>query len=108
MRKIQEWRFTGMICHLVFYRMKIGRSTIEETKLMEEARRGLPRVPGVRNLRVGKSITGLEKGYSVALVMDFEDAAALEAYRVDRGHQSFVKGIAEPLVEEIRRFDFEW
>ena len=75
---------------------------------MEAARQTLPTLPGVRNLRVGKSLTGPEKGYSVALVMDFESAQALEIYRVDGGHQKFVKEVAGPLVEDIWRFDFEW
>jgi Stress responsive A/B Barrel Domain len=97
-----------MICHVVFYRMKQTASDADKNALIEEARRRLPKVPGVKNLRVGKSISGPEKGYSVALVMDFEDAAALESYRVDAGHQRFVKEIADPRVEEIWRFDFEW
>jgi Stress responsive A/B Barrel Domain len=97
-----------MICHAVLYRMKQGTSEAEENTLMEEARRRLPKIPGVRNLRVGKSLSGAEKGYSVALVMDFEDPAALESYRTDAGHQRFIREIAGPYVEVIWRFDFEW
>ena len=96
-----------MIGHIVFYRMKPGTSEGDENRLIDEARRRLPHIPGVRNLRAGKSFGGPEKGYSVALVMDFQDAAALEAYRVNADHQQFVKEIAEPLVEEIWRFDFQ-
>lgn len=97
-----------MICHLVLYRMKQGTSEAEENRLLDEARRRLPKIPGVRNFKAGRSITGPEKGYALALAMDFEDAAALGAYRVDADHQRFVKGIAQPFVEEIWRFDFEW
>jgi hypothetical protein len=96
-----------VICHVVFYRMKPGTTEADERRLIEMARQTLPRVRGVRNLRAGKCLAGSEKGYSVALVMDFEDAAALEAYRVDAGHQKFVNEIAGPLVQEIWRFDFE-
>ncbi len=96
-----------MICHVVFYRMKPGTTEADEHRLIEMARQTLPRVAGVRNLRAGKCLAGSEKGYSVALVMDFDDAAALEAYRVDAGHQKFVKETAEPFVQEIWRFDFE-
>lgn len=97
-----------MICHVVLYKMKPSSSEANEARLMEAARQTLPTLPGVRNLRVGKSLTGPEKGYSLALVMDFEDAQALETYRVDARHQQFVKEVAGPLVEDIWRFDFEW
>lgn len=97
-----------MICHVVFYRLKQGTNESDENSLIEAARQSLPALQGVRNLRVGRSLSGPEKGYSVALVMDFENAQALEAYRVDARHQQFVKGVAGPLVEDIWRFDFEW
>lgn len=97
-----------MICHLVFYRMKQGTSREDGTRLIDEARRRLPRVPGVRNLKAGRNVAGAEEAYAVALSMDFENAAALEAYRTDAGHQQFVKEVAGPLVEDIRRYDFEW
>lgn len=97
-----------MICHLVFYRMKQGTSAQDEIRLMEEARRRLPKVPGVRNLKAGRSFGGPDQGYAVALAMDFNGAAALEAYRLNPDHQKFVKEIAAPLVQEVWRYDFEW
>jgi len=50
------------------------------------------------NLRVGKGIEGSAQGYSIALVMDFQDEAALEAYRVHPEHHHFVKNVAGPVV----------
>jgi hypothetical protein len=97
-----------MICHVVFYRMRQGTNESDENWLMNAARQTLSTLPSVRNLRVGKSLSVPERGYSLALVMDFENAEALEAYRVDSRHQQFVQGVAGPLVEDIWRFDFEW
>jgi hypothetical protein len=97
-----------MICHVVFYKMKPGTTEAEEHSLMDQARRELTKLPGVVNLRVGRNIDASAEGYSLALVMDFQDEAALEAYRVHLEHQSFVKNIAGPLVSEIWRFDFLW
>jgi hypothetical protein len=97
-----------MICHLVLYRMKPEATPQDRTRLRDEARRRLPKIPGVRNLKAGRSVAGAEEDYAVALSMDFEDAAALETYRTDAGHQQFVKEVAEPLVEDIWRYDFEW
>jgi quinol monooxygenase YgiN len=97
-----------MICHVVFYKMKPGTTEAEEYSLMDQARRELTKLPGVVNLRVGRNIDASVEGYSLALIMDFQDEAALEAYRVHPEHQSFVKNIAGPLVSEIWRFDFHW
>ena len=97
-----------MICHVVFYKMKPGTTEAGERGLVDQARRELVKLPGVMNLRVGRNIDASAEGYSIALVMDFQDEAALEAYRVHPEHQSFVKNIAGPPVSEIWRFDFRW
>lgn len=97
-----------MICHIVLYRMKPGTGADDEIRLVEEARSQLPKLPGVRNLRAGRSIELGSKGYAVALVMEFEDEAALEAYRINPEHQRFVQEIAGPVVSDIVRFDFRW
>ncbi len=97
-----------MICHIVLYSMRPGKSEEDQTRLVDQAQKKLPLLPGVKNLRAGKSIKGPEKGYSVALVMDFQDEAAIEAYRVNSDHQKFLKEVAEPLVSDILRFDFRW
>ena len=95
-----------MICHVVLYQLKpeVGRE--DEELLMAEARKKIPLVKGVKNLKVGRSIRGPEKGYSIALVMDLPDEAGLESYRVDPGHQKFINEVANPLVSEVLRFDF--
>ena len=97
-----------MICHLVLYQMKPELSEASQTELVRLALEHLAVLPGVKNLRAGKSIKGPEKGYSVALTMDFADEAALEVYRVHPDHQKFVKEIAGPMVSDILRFDFSW
>ena len=97
-----------MICHIVLYKMKPEKNEQHENWLVEEARKRLAVLPGVKNLRVGKNMDPARGGYAVALAMDFEDPEALEAYRVHPDHQRFVKETAGPLVQEIFRYDFEW
>jgi quinol monooxygenase YgiN len=97
-----------MICHLVFYRLKAGTSEKDERALIDQAQRRLAKVPGVKNLKAGKGIAGSHQSYAVVLTMDFEDEAALDAYRVNPDHQAFVKEVAEPMVSGIWRFDFLW
>jgi Stress responsive A/B Barrel Domain len=97
-----------MICHLVLYQMKPELNEESQNQLVRLALKHLPVLPGVKNLRAGKSINGPQKGFTVALAMDFDDEAALEVYRVHPDHQKFVKEIAGPLVSDILRFDFSW
>jgi quinol monooxygenase YgiN len=97
-----------MVCHIVLYRMKPGTEANDEIRLVEGARSQLPKLPGVKNLRAGRSIEPGSKGYAVALVMDFDDEAAVEAYRINPEHQRFVREVAGPVVSEIVRFDFRW
>jgi hypothetical protein len=88
--------------------MKPDLSEASQAELARLALEHLPALPGVKNLRAGKSIKGPEKGYTVALSMDFADEAALEVYRVHPDHQKFVKEIAGPMVSDILRFDFRF
>jgi hypothetical protein len=97
-----------MICHVVLYKLKPGKNVKDEEWLSGQARRQLARLPGVKNLKVGRNIDPEKSPYAVALAMDFEDRAALDRYRVHPDHQRFVKETAGPQVEEIFRYDFEW
>jgi hypothetical protein len=108
LKREPRWEAEIMIGHVVFYKMKSGTTEADERSLIDQARRELASLPGVMNLRVGKNIEAAAEGYSIALVMDFQDEAALKAYRVNPDHQHFVKNVAGPVVSEIWRFDFHW
>ena len=96
-----------MICHVVLIRLKDGLRESDGARLLERARELLGPIPGVRNLRVG---TGLgkkdERGHPYALVMEFDDEKALEAYQVHPRHQEFVKDVVSPLQEDKKVFDY--
>jgi len=95
-----------MVCRIVLYRMKAGASLDEENRLVGEARKQLPGVPGVISFKAGR-IDPVAQGYAVALVLEFADQAAFEAYFVHPDHQRFIKQVAEPLTSEVARFKFE-
>lgn len=96
-----------MICRIVLYRLKPGTSSEDEHRLVEEARKQLPRIPGVMNLRAGRCLDPASSSYSVALIMDFADQAAFESYFVHPDHRRFVQEVAAPLVADIFRLNFE-
>ena len=97
-----------MVCRIVLYRMKAGASPEDEDRLVREARSQLSRLPGVMNLKAGRCIDPAGQGYSVALVIDFADQAAFDAYFVHPEHRRFIQQVAEPLVSETLRLKFEW
>jgi len=96
-----------MICHLVLIRLKGEVSPEDTDAFMAEARRILEPIPGVRNLRVG---TGLgvkaEVSHPVALVMEFDDEAALEGYQVHPEHQRFVREVVGPIQDDKQVYDY--
>lgn len=97
----------SMICHVVLIRLKEGVSERDGDRFVEEARRVLRAIPTVRNLRVGRGLgVKSEVEHPYALVMEFEDEAALEAYQVHPEHQRFVAEIVGPIQDDKRVYDY--
>ncbi|HEY2930387.1 MAG TPA: Dabb family protein [Acidobacteriota bacterium] len=94
-----------MLTHIVLYKLKSSTTASQRENLLRQARTRLPAVPGVRNLTAGVSIYK-DDPYQCALVMYFEDEAALDRYRVHPDHLRFVEEIVKPLAEEIKRLDY--
>ncbi|MGH9333885.1 MAG: Dabb family protein [Vicinamibacteria bacterium] len=98
-----------MICHVVLIRLKEGAGDSEGTKLLEQARRLLGPIPAVRNLRLGRGLgKKAEVSYPYALIMDFEDEAALEAYQVHPDHQRFVSEVVDRIQDDKKVFDYRY
>jgi hypothetical protein len=96
-----------MICHVVLIRLKRGLGEEGETRLLQRARELLGPIPVVRNLRVGKGLAKKdERDYPFALLMEFDDEVALEAYQVHPRHQEFVKDVVGPMQEDKKVFDY--
>jgi hypothetical protein len=96
-----------MICHVVLIRLKEGAAPEDGTQLLERAREMLAPIPGVRNLRVGRGLgKKAEVSYPYALVMEFEDETALEAYQVHEEHRRFVREVVDPIQDDKRVYDY--
>jgi hypothetical protein len=92
-----------MICHIVLIRLGDEART---SWILDKARTLLGPIPVVKNLRVGR---GLESDYRhpIALVMDFEDEAALAAYQVHPEHARFRDEILAPIASDKTVLDYE-
>jgi hypothetical protein len=95
-----------MICHVVLYQLKGSVSAAQREQLVRDARQRLPKLPGVKSLRVGRNIVAGDTSFQLALYMEFDDEAELQRYRVDPDHEAFVRECVDPVVAHIQRFDF--
>jgi hypothetical protein len=96
-----------MIHHVVLIRLKKGLGERDGAKLLERARELLQPISVVRNLRFGRGLgKKAEVDFPYALIMDFDDETALEAYQVHPDHQRFVREVVDPVQEEKKVFDY--
>lgn len=96
-----------MICHVVLIRLRNEESPEQGDRLVERARDMLAPIPGVRNLRVGRGLGNkAERSYPYALVMEFEDDEALEAYQVHPAHVRFVREVVDPIQDDKLVYDY--
>jgi hypothetical protein len=96
-----------MICHVVLIRLKTGLGEGAGTEILEQARKLLAPIPGVRNLRFGRGLgKKAEVDYPWALVMEFEDEESLQGYQVHPDHQRFVREVVDPVQDDKKVFDY--
>ena len=74
------------------------------------ASRELAAVPGVREVRAGRVVKGqravVEDSYDVALMLRFDDEAALAAYIEHPLHKALVRQHIAPLMARYQVMDF--
>lgn len=99
-----------MINHIVVFWLKPDCIEEGRAKLLQAARSELGLIDGVRNLGAGSPIPTdrkvVDTSYQVALTMQFENDAALQAYQSHPVHQKFLKECVQPFVDRILVYDF--
>jgi hypothetical protein len=94
-----------MISHVVLIRLRGGLGPEREERFLAQAREVLGPIPGVRSLRVGRNLRP-GSGHPLALVMEFADEAALQAYQAHPEHQRFLAEIIGPIIEDKQVLDY--
>jgi hypothetical protein len=94
-----------MISHVVLIRLRSGLGAEREESFLAQARAVLGPIPGVLNLRVGRNLRPAST-HPLALVMEFADEAALQAYQVHPEHQRFLAEIIGPIIEDKQVLDY--
>lgn len=99
----------GTVSHVVVCNLKDPNDASVRRKLVE-ATKSFADIPGVLRIDVGRPIASprpvVAKDYDLALVVTFEDRAALEAYEVNPKHQRAVKELLLPVTSKIVVYDF--
>ena len=96
-----------MIGRYVFIRLKpeFRGSALPET--VRHSRRVLEALPHVNQVHVGIAADAhAQKGWDMSLALTFENLAAVEAYRSDPAHRSYVDAFLRPRVEVLKAWNF--
>ena len=94
-----------MLTHVVLFTLRADAGPDAAARLVGDALAQLTTIPGVSNLSAGRVLQS-DSDFDVALAMQFEDAAGLDAYRVHPIHQAYVAYL-ETVVGQRQAYDFE-
>ncbi len=106
---MQQRKGETVIRHIVMWKLKetaegaTRAENVAKFKTLLEACRDL--VPGTLHLEVGVAGEGLDSTYDLALLSDFADKAALDAYQIHPEHL-VVKDFAKRVVESRQAVDY--
>ncbi len=94
-----------MIRHVVLWRLKsqAGDSFHTIRKALEEQH---GRIPGLLRVEVGRNFVPSRRAVDFALICDFQDRAALDAYHRHPAHMA-TRALVDPLIDEHWIVDYE-
>jgi hypothetical protein len=97
-----------MINRFVFMKLKDEWSSDSGlAAVIEETRRVLPSIPGVKGCEVGQPADAhAGKGWDVGIRLTFSSLADADAYRVHPTHKQYLEDFLEPKVEAKRAWNF--
>jgi quinol monooxygenase YgiN len=94
-----------MIRHVVLWRLKPGASEMfDKLRAALEAQQG--RIPGLLQVEVGRNFKAGRRAVDFALICDFEDEAALEAYHGHPVHME-TRAIVDPHIADHWIADYQ-
>lgn len=96
-----------MVEHIVLIKLKPDVTAQRKQELIEALRGLKGRTPGMVDLSAGETFTDRHNGYTVGLVVRFEDKASLEAYGPHPAHVP-VKELVGELSESVIAVDYEF
>jgi quinol monooxygenase YgiN len=95
-----------MIQHTVCFSLAHEPGSAPEQAFLDDARRILAGIPGVRDFTVARQISP-QSPLRFQFSMHFDDRAAYDAYNAHPDHIDFVENRWKPEVADFTEFDFE-
>jgi hypothetical protein len=97
------------VTHVVVCWLKNPKDLAARKQLIE-ATHGFKSIPGVVSVSTGQVLPTTrphsDSSFDVGIVINFNDAEALQAYIKDPIHQKAVKEVLAPLAKDWKTFDF--
>ncbi len=91
--------------HLVLFRLPAPPGLEVETEMRRQIAAWAGVIPGLRRLRFGADTGGRALGYQFALLTEFDDQAAMDAYVTHPLHAAFLRWVVDRQFE-VLRFDY--
>jgi hypothetical protein len=96
-----------MIKHLVFFKFKPETTEAEKQGFLEMLN-GLPgKISEIKSYQAGFDVVRSARAFDVALVMDFENLAALEIYAKHEHHLPVIES-SKGFCQQVASVDFEY
>jgi hypothetical protein len=102
---VKKQEAPGMIRHTVAFRLRHPDGSPAERAFLEEGRRVLSAIPGVRNFELLREVSR-KNGFTFGFSMEFTDQAAYDAYSNHPDHNRFVEERWKREVEEFMEIDY--
>lgn len=95
-----------MIRHVAVFRFAESFTSAERAHWLELVQALPSHIPGIRSMSAGEDVVGGPSSHELAIVADFDDLAALEAYSRHPAHAE-VLAISGPVKVSLATVDFE-
>jgi hypothetical protein len=99
----------AQVHHIVLLWQKLPGNPTHRKQLIEASQQ-FADIPGVKSVSAGRAVLSdrdiVDDSFDVALILSFEDKAALQKYLDHPDHQQAVTDTLQPLVEKIVVYDF--
>jgi heme-degrading monooxygenase HmoA len=100
----------GRVNHVVLVWLKDDTDPAAAAAAIERASHEMRRqIPGIRRVEVGPSLPttrpNVDASYDIAVIMQFDDEAALRAYETHPHHRAAVRDVLAPVSKRVLIYD---
>jgi uncharacterized protein (DUF1330 family) len=98
---------TRPVVHTVLFQFKAEASAAQVAGLMKSIGQLNKTIPGILQVSSGENFSERSKGYTHAVVMIFDNAAALKTFYVHPEHQRLIREQIKPILADMIVVDYE-